>query len=75
MSNPIKATERQLVSEAVVSSFLGIAVPTLRTWRSRDIGPPYKKIMGAVRYDLAEVNAWAESGSKQPGGRRREVAA
>jgi hypothetical protein len=39
---------------------------TLRTWRKKGIGPPWRKINGKlIRYSLAELVAWVKS---QPGG-------
>lgn len=33
-----------------VSSILGIKKETLRSWRRREIGPPYIKILKTIRY-------------------------
>jgi hypothetical protein len=51
--------------ERFAAAFLGTATETLRTWRRRGIGPPWRKINGKlIRYSLAELIAWVNS---QPG--------
>jgi predicted DNA-binding transcriptional regulator AlpA len=34
---------------------------TLRNWRHKGIGPPYRKVGSAVLYEESEVIAWIES--------------
>ncbi len=48
----------QLVAEKKVSEFLKVSLSALRSWRLKKIGPPYYKLVGNVRYDLAEVEEW-----------------
>lgn len=45
----------RLVDERGCAAMLGISVSTLRHWRMRNIGPPWKKIGRAVRYVLGTV--------------------
>lgn len=59
------SVSRRWVSETGVSAFLGLSTRTLQAWRLRGQGPPYRKLCGAVRYDMVAVSRWAES---QPGG-------
>lgn len=56
----------------------------LELWRSKNVGPPYWKIMGAVRYDRAELMKWLQTTQRHvvptptlppPSARRRKVAA
>jgi hypothetical protein len=56
---------RRWVSEAEIGGYLGVSVRTLQSWRMRGQGPTYRKLCGAVRYDLQACEQWAES---QPGG-------
>ena len=57
---------RKLLSERELSEYSGIAVRTLQSWRLRwDQGPPFRKLGGAVRYDVQLFDAWA---APQPGG-------
>ena len=52
--------------ERFAATFLGTKMETLRTWRKKGIGPPWRKINGKlIRYSLAELVAWVKS---QPGG-------
>ena len=51
--------------ERFAAAFLGTKTETLRTWRKRGIGPPWRKIGKLVRYSLTELIAWVKS---QPGG-------
>lgn len=39
---------------------------TLARWRRENIGPPYRRIVGRIFYDLAEVEAWERN--KRGGG-------
>ena len=46
----------EFLTEEQLSKELGIPVPTLRTWRSRRVGPPYVKIgPRTVRYSRKGV--------------------
>ncbi len=52
--------------ERFAAAFLGAKVETLRGWRKKKCGPPWRKIGGKlVRYSLADLRAWVES---QPAG-------
>jgi hypothetical protein len=53
-------------TEQFAAEFTGTRPETLRTWRRKGSGPPWKKINGKlIRYSLAGLIAWMES---QPGG-------
>lgn len=41
-----------------LSAFLGIAVHTIRGWRSKNYGPPARKVGKHLRYDPAQVREW-----------------
>ncbi|MFE9745994.1 helix-turn-helix transcriptional regulator [Saccharothrix saharensis] len=44
-----------------VADFLGIPVNTLYQWRSKNYGPPGKRIGKYVRFVPDQVKAWVES--------------
>lgn len=41
-----------------VSELTGIPTATLATWRCRNLGPPFMKLGGHVRYRQGEVHKW-----------------
>lgn len=43
-----------------VASLLGVGMSTLRTWRLARQGPPYRKQVGRIVYDAADVAEWLE---------------
>jgi DNA-binding transcriptional MerR regulator len=45
-----------------LSAFLGIPVHTIRGWRTKNYGPPARKIGKHLRYDPAKVREWLERG-------------
>lgn len=52
---------RQMLREESAAAILDVAPKTLRNWRSRGEGPPYRKLHGAgVRYWLDELLKWAD---------------
>ena len=56
---------KRFYSERELSVYAGLSVRTLQGWRMRNLGPPFRKFCGSVRYDLGEFDAWAAA---QPGG-------
>ena len=65
MSNLI-ATEptSRLLKESEAAQILNLEVSTLRRWRWAGRGPRFVKLGGAVRYQLADINAFVESGRR-----------
>ena len=56
----------RFLDERQTSQYTAIAVKTLQRWRCTGDGPPYKKLNGkAVRYDVADLDAWIAT---QPSG-------
>ncbi len=51
----------QLLSESQVASLTGLSKGTLRTWRCRRKGPPFRKLGSRVVYDARDVTAWIQS--------------
>ncbi|SCF13639.1 transcriptional regulator, AlpA family [Micromonospora coriariae] len=47
-----------------VSTYLGVPVQTLYTWRKRRIGPPAGRVGRHLRYDPDVVRAWFADQSK-----------
>lgn len=48
----------KLSTDVQVADDLGIAVGTLRNWRTQGGGPPFVRVRGAVRYRPADIEAW-----------------
>jgi predicted DNA-binding transcriptional regulator AlpA len=51
----------RFLSEREVSDITGLSVKTLQRWRLLNMGPPYRKFGGAVRYGEADISNWIES--------------
>ena len=51
----------RFLSEREVSDLTGLSVKTLQRWRLLNMGPPYRKFGGAVRYGEADVSKWIAS--------------
>jgi len=43
----------------------GVPVQTLARWRSEGAGPPWIKLVGRVRYDVHDLEAWIASQRRQ----------
>ncbi|SDN58833.1 helix-turn-helix transcriptional regulator [Allokutzneria albata] len=41
-----------------VSAYLGVPVHTIRGWRSKNYGPPARKVGKHLRWDPIEVRRW-----------------
>jgi predicted DNA-binding transcriptional regulator AlpA len=54
---------KRFLNEKELEAMLGVRVKTLQRWRLRGAGPKYKKLVGAVRYDIADVEAWIQNSS------------
>ena len=65
-------TSEELWTETEVAGLLKVALPTLRNWRCKGIGPAFLKVgQRCVRYRVADVHAFIEAGehAAQPAGR------
>jgi phage terminase Nu1 subunit (DNA packaging protein) len=61
-ANPVVC--QRYVNERAMAELSGLAVRTLQQWRLRgNIRPPWRKLGGAVRYDLTAFQAWVDSPS------------
>lgn len=52
--------DRLLLTAQEVAALIGLAEGTLANWRSQggDIGPPFVKLGGMVRYRRTDLEAW-----------------
>ena len=57
---------KKLLDEKQLAEHLGVAVKTVQCWRQRRKGPRWIKVVGAVRYRHADVDAWLEKGAVEP---------
>jgi hypothetical protein len=48
----------QLKPANEAAQYLGKPEKTLANWRSAGIGPPYYRVGGSIRYDVADLDAW-----------------
>lgn len=55
-------------TQAESADIIKLPKRTLEDWRLNHVGPPYMKLDRHVRYDLAEVFAWARA--RRPAPRR-----
>ncbi|MGJ3223792.1 helix-turn-helix transcriptional regulator [Micromonospora aurantiaca (nom. illeg.)] len=53
-----------MASVTEVAEYLGINPQTLYNWRAKGVGPKSCKVGGRVKYRLADVDAWLESGAR-----------
>jgi len=58
------------VNDIEAAKILSVAPQTLRNWRHQRRGPAYSKRGRMVRYRLADLLAFMESGRIDPEGRR-----
>lgn len=57
---------RRLVSTKELSEIWGTPESTLRYWRSAEVGPPYVKLGGRIKYDLADVELYVRANKRMP---------
>ena len=66
---------RKLVVQDDAAEYIGVRPQTLANWRYLGIGPRYFKLgRGAVRYDLADLDAYLEANAHDPGADREPAA-
>lgn len=64
MSDTTAAFPPRLLRTPEAARFLGLSGRTLEKHRTYGTGPTYKKIGGRVVYALADLQAWADRGTK-----------
>jgi Helix-turn-helix domain len=57
---------RQLVSTKELSEIWGVPESTLRYWRCAELGSPYVKLGGRIKYDLADVESYVRANKRMP---------
>lgn len=55
----------EMVTEADAARRLGLSVSSLRAWRVRGHGPTYYKLGRAVRYSLADLDAYLAANNRR----------
>lgn len=63
---PQQRLPRQLVSTKELATIWGVPESTLRYWRSAETGPPYVKLGGRIKYDLADVERYVRANKRMP---------
>ena len=63
---PTSTIPAEYADERVIAARYGIPTTTLRTQRSRQFGPPYRKVGARVLYKLSEVEKWIDSHKIEP---------
>ena len=62
----LKRLFRRLVSTKELSEIWGVPESTLRYWRCAEMGPPYVKLGGRIKYDLADVEHYVRANKRMP---------
>ena len=60
----VKGSKPSYMTTREVAAFLGLSAGTLCVWRSQGKGPSYYKVGNAVRYKIADVEAWKNENVK-----------
>jgi hypothetical protein len=60
-------------SEKEAAKYLNRSPLTLRDWRERKVGPAYYKVVGAVRYQKSDLDAFVEGCRVIPKGEANHV--
>jgi hypothetical protein len=63
---PDRRIFRQLASTRELSEIWGVPESTLRYWRCAETGPPYVKLGGRIKYDLADVERYVRANKRMP---------
>ena len=56
-----KVSSIKLLTNAEVAQLLAVRPNTLEIWRTKGVGPVYRKLNRAVRYVEADVVAWIDA--------------
>ena len=64
MSDASLATSPRYLRTAEAARYLSLSPRTLEKHRTYGTGPAYRKIGGRVVYVLADLNAWADIGTR-----------
>jgi len=58
-SNPFLTLNSALLTEAQAARFLGVSPKTIKTWRQRQVAPPFVQFGSVVRYEHSALEEWA----------------
>ena len=61
----VKGSKPSYMTTYEAADFLGFTAGTLRVWRYQGKGPSYYKVGNAVRYKIADVEAWKNENVKR----------
>lgn len=61
-------SDHELLTVDDLAAQLKVSRKTILNWRSRRVGPPAVKVVGALRYRRNDVDRWLRQGSNHPGG-------
>jgi predicted DNA-binding transcriptional regulator AlpA len=64
MSEALTVTPHRLLRTSEAAGWLGLSGRTLEKHRTFGTGPAYRKIGGRVVYALADLQTWADRGSR-----------
>lgn len=53
-----QTVERDYYTAKEVASRLGVSTQALSYWRAKNVGPKSVKLVGTLRYPVAEFEAW-----------------
>jgi predicted DNA-binding transcriptional regulator AlpA len=59
----------RLITTKQTAEMLGTTVGTLKSWRSRGVGPQWVKLGAAVRYDVEELLDFIKRNTRVPSAR------
>lgn len=57
---------KKLISTKQAAEILGTSEGTLKSWRSRGVGPEWVKLGSAVRYDIADLLDYIKRNTRVP---------
>jgi len=75
MPDPNAGLPPRYLRTAEAARFLGLSPRTLEKHRIYGTGPAYRKIGARVVYSVADLNAWADRGTRTSRGSRRRHSA
>lgn len=53
--------DSKLLTDKEAAEYLTLSVSTLRAWRLKGVGPSYRKLEGAVRYNILDLNDFVDN--------------
>lgn len=56
----------RFVTDREAAAILGFSLQTVRNWRWKRVGPPYRVKNRSIRYEVSEILAWMNEGKITP---------